>query len=636
MSLLIPLGLLGLSGLLILLLIYILKPNYQQKLISSTYVWKLSLKYKKKRLPISRLRNLLILLCQILIICCGALIMAQPALVNDTTVYADEKIAVIDASASMRSSYDNETRFERAVERVKALADEVFAKNGILTVINAGRSAEYVAQRVTASEYGNLMESLDLLECSYGEGDVEGALGLAEEVLNFNSDAEVVLYSANYVCADESVRVENVAVDSEWNIAILNATAEMVDNFYVFTVDVACYGRDGVFDLSFDVVNVNGTANTTSFPTRIECNGNETLKVVYAESFAAFGSDVHPVTIGGNERVFSFGHVYVHIDENDTILTDNEFYIYGGEKPTVKIQYYSTNPNNFFNGNLLMLQGMFGSRWNVEIKEVNKGTPETSGYDFYIFEHKMPLELPKDGIVLMSDPDKSADAGFSLGRKVSIPDWDDDGAVLSAGKDHPILTNLDVSSFRLTEYAQVREDSLDGYDVLMYYEGNPVFFVKDEPDAKIAVMPFNIHMSNFGLSFYFPVLMYNLFDYFFPATFADSVYNVYDTVTLNARAEELTVSGLDEPVKNFPADFVISEPGTYTVSQKLMSGATLTERFYARIPASQSNIKRADILPGIQSEIKTGISYDGLLLWFAAAIVALLFLEWFLQSRNGI
>ena len=86
MSLLIPLGLLGLSGLLILLLIYILKPNYQQKLISSTYVWKLSLKYKKKRLPISRLRNLLILLCQILIICCGALIMAQPALVNDTTV----------------------------------------------------------------------------------------------------------------------------------------------------------------------------------------------------------------------------------------------------------------------------------------------------------------------------------------------------------------------------------------------------------------------------------------------------------------------------------------------------------------------------------------------------------------------
>ena len=49
MSWLTPLGFLGLIGLLILLLIYILKPNYQNKFISSTFVWKLSLKYKKKR-----------------------------------------------------------------------------------------------------------------------------------------------------------------------------------------------------------------------------------------------------------------------------------------------------------------------------------------------------------------------------------------------------------------------------------------------------------------------------------------------------------------------------------------------------------------------------------------------------------
>ena len=38
-----------LIGLLILLLIYILKPNYQKKFISSTLIWKLSLKYKKKK-----------------------------------------------------------------------------------------------------------------------------------------------------------------------------------------------------------------------------------------------------------------------------------------------------------------------------------------------------------------------------------------------------------------------------------------------------------------------------------------------------------------------------------------------------------------------------------------------------------
>ena len=54
MNWLTPLGFLGFIGLLILLLIYILKPNYQNKQISTTYVWKLSLKYRKKKIPISK------------------------------------------------------------------------------------------------------------------------------------------------------------------------------------------------------------------------------------------------------------------------------------------------------------------------------------------------------------------------------------------------------------------------------------------------------------------------------------------------------------------------------------------------------------------------------------------------------
>ena len=41
MSLLIPpLILLGLVGILILIIIYIIKPNYQQKAVSSTFIWR--------------------------------------------------------------------------------------------------------------------------------------------------------------------------------------------------------------------------------------------------------------------------------------------------------------------------------------------------------------------------------------------------------------------------------------------------------------------------------------------------------------------------------------------------------------------------------------------------------------------
>ena len=53
MKFLIPLGLLGLLGIIALIIIYIIKPNFQQKLISSTYMWRLSLKFKKKKIPLS-------------------------------------------------------------------------------------------------------------------------------------------------------------------------------------------------------------------------------------------------------------------------------------------------------------------------------------------------------------------------------------------------------------------------------------------------------------------------------------------------------------------------------------------------------------------------------------------------------
>ena len=57
MTLMNLLGLLSLISLIILLIIYILKPNYQQQFISSTYIWKLSLKYRKRKLPTINVRN---------------------------------------------------------------------------------------------------------------------------------------------------------------------------------------------------------------------------------------------------------------------------------------------------------------------------------------------------------------------------------------------------------------------------------------------------------------------------------------------------------------------------------------------------------------------------------------------------
>ena len=151
MTLLTPLGLLGLVGIIILIIIYIIKPNYQQKVISSTYVWKLSLKYRKKKIPVNKLRNFLIILCQVLILTAAALILAEPVQVIKQKAEHREVIAIIDSSASMRTATGGETRFERAVNLVSELTDDVMGNSGTVSVILANENPSFLAERCTSA-----------------------------------------------------------------------------------------------------------------------------------------------------------------------------------------------------------------------------------------------------------------------------------------------------------------------------------------------------------------------------------------------------------------------------------------------------------------------------------------------------
>jgi hypothetical protein len=111
MSWLTPLGFLGFIGLIILIIIYIIKPNYKNKIISSTFIWKLSLKLRKKKIPVSKLRNIILFICQVLAICALTFIIAQPFIEAIKEPVITEKIILFSVfSMPSRSSV-----FERTV-----------------------------------------------------------------------------------------------------------------------------------------------------------------------------------------------------------------------------------------------------------------------------------------------------------------------------------------------------------------------------------------------------------------------------------------------------------------------------------------------------------------------------------------
>ncbi len=633
MSWLTPLGFLGLLGLIVLIIIYLIRPNYQNKIISSTFVWKLSLKYRKKKIPLSKLRNIILFICQVLIISVAATILAQPIIEADREEELSEKVVIIDASASMLTLSGTETRFERAVGEVRALADEVLDNDGKISVILAHDTASFIVRQAGADFKSEVRQALDDLvdpelglACTYSTPDITGAIRLAEEITAASSDVEVLLYSDTTYIDDGKVTVKNDIIDpADWNAAILDVRAIVDENYYRFEIDVACYGdMDADVTVKCEISGVNLEKSTLDLTAVARCTDNETVTLVFSAD---------PEVASEMVDVYSFESIYAHIDEYDSFEYDNTFYLYGGEKQPLKIQYYSALHNNYFASALMILRDQLQYRWNIDITEVKgEDVPALEGYDVYIFEHMIPATLPTDGLVILANPDEvPSNSGLRLGQIYSASQ----PMPLSEGDTHEIMRMINPENIEISQYTKIT--SYDGYTPLLYCGADPVFMVKNEPFQKIAVMSFSLNYSNLPVILEFPLLMYNLIEYYVPSTVTEYVFDINETVELNSRSDELSVvgPGTDLEFIEFPGVVHLTTPGVYTVTQTPISGEEIVENFYVKIPAEESNINsQEDVLLNPYFVEKEEIEDKDLLLYFAIALVALLFIEWWLQTRE--
>lgn len=647
MSWLTPIGFLGLIGLIILIIIYIIKPNYQQKIISSTFVWKLSLKYRRKKIPINHLRNLLIFICQVLIITSCAMILAQPFLPAEEVETYTEKVVIIDASASMRTEMETTTgkvtRFERAVKAVQSLADEVFKNEGMITVILADKEPSYLVQRATVDQKIDLNSKLqeliepNNLKCSYGTVDIDAAIALAETITEEIPDTELLLYTDNSYIDDGDVTVMSMAdTVGERNAAILDARTTLVEGYYRVEVDVAAYGLENqVITVLCQVRGANYEKTEFSVAATVNCPVGETKTVVF----------MHAPEDGQNAlSVYSYETMYLHIEEDDSYTYDNTFYLYGGTKQNIKIQYASTNANNFFAGALMSMRDIMSSRWDIDVTLVNKKqqTPATEGFDVYIFEDTMPAVVPKDGLVILADPDPmNANLPLASGLMAQQVLMTGKPVALAKGENHPITNGIQVEKIEVTEYIRVVPTDAN-FVPLMYCGSDAVVYAKDEEDGKIVLIGFDLNFSNLAVLLELPVLMYNIFEYYIPSTITDYAYEVDETLTLNSAGNTVSFSGPTgmEEISTFPHSVTLTTPGTYSISyipaHKLpLSENMIMEDIFVKIPASESNIfcEIDELKNPVFAEKEEPEDFD-LIFYFALALVALLFIEWWLQSRE--
>ena len=588
MKLLAPLGLLGLLGVVALIIIYIIKPNYQQKFVSSTFVWKLSLKYRKRKIPINKLRNLLIIICQILILTLSAFILARPNEVFENDVTKNEYVLVIDSSASMRTEYDDVSRFDRAIDKVITEANRIFGEEeGTISVIIADENPRFLTtnpevyddgttddietfRQVNASKAFMLQTELEILKeedaCSYGQSDVNRAMELAQEIIDENPTAKVYFYTDTTYNDANMVNVISVNEETEWNAGVLSAEAVPVEYYYEFHVEIGYYahpenaaGIGRIINVSLMVNNTNAIdrenvgVDMGPVSTNINCKSGEPKTLIFKNAPSEEEVSEAPENIiyvdledffGTGYRVNSFSNFEITINDGvtDSNVLDDRYIVYGNQKNIIKIQYVSSLPNNFAPAALTALKDQYADRWDIQITEVQEGKDyELEGFDLYIFEHVTPDSLPMDGAVMFFNPEETVPGSdFTV---TGERDYEGARQYLQIEENisdtaAQVLKGGDWNNIFLTKGLSISES---GYDVLVSCNGSPALMVKNVRGTKIAVTSFSPHFSNFSIRKEYFIWFNNVFNYFFPTIIAPSDHAIGDSIGVNVMSSSATV-----------------------------------------------------------------------------------------------
>ena len=540
-----------------------------------------------------------------------------------------------------------------------------------VTVIVASENAYILAQDVTQqniSQFTGLLDDLGKKENIYnnivfGRSDVEGAMSIVEELLTTRENATVTMYTdteyssgiKDVYPADGSAKKtvdKDAIVDikliynsrNEHNIAITDARSILQGNLYKFEANVVSYGTDQVVFvncISYGANKSSGVSQTYAFDKQQVELTDKTPVLVEFDSNA--GDD--------ENGIFSYERTRIFITDingntlSDAYAYDDEWWFYDGEHPEVKIQFSADEDEpTFLTSAINALRTQLKNKWDIKIKEYKSrddGEPQTEGFDIYLCAGKKTLsQRPIDGHVLLWAPDSNSKLStmFDISVNGEIPTSSSPLEIVN--NNHPIFNNVRGENFSINKVLDI--DVGGNYEVLAYCDGNPVLWIDDTQEQKIVVCALPFDFSDTAVLIDFPILIYNIFNYCMPTTLTSTYYDIGQTITVRARGKNLSIKGswsdatVVENSQSKSLQYKIIRPGTYTVSQTLMSDERKDEYFYCRIDSYESDIfKVEDRLDGPTVDNNFVRDDLDLLLWFAIALVALLFIEWLLQAREN-
>ena len=537
-----PLGLLGLLGIPVLIIIYIIKNKYTEQIVPSTYLWNLSEKFLKKKKPISLISGIISLVLQILAVIIVSVLIAKPVITLPNT--AKDYCFIIDGTGSMNFETNDTTRMEIGKIKIEELIES--SKNGSsYTLIYVGATS-----RVVYENLSNKDKAIEMLSKLQPSGVTVGLTGIINHVQNYYNENKSL---ETYFVTDKDYTSSNINIinvsNNEQNYAIYDTFTFVEGTNMKVSSSIISYADDAILNVD---VYVNSELLTTK---EVEC------KKGIVQEFSTY------------VNVTDYETLEVKISNDDALDLDNNEVLYNIEKT----HSYSTlivSDRPFY------LTSVIENVGNTDILVVSRDeyTSSMSGFSLYVFDSYTPNVLPTDGTVWLFGVSSSIDqSGFSVQDVIE----DETGIAATYPKNstsiyRTLTSGLLKNQIYVTKY--YKYGLYKNFTVLLTHEGNPIIFtgLTDSGNREV-VFAFDLHDSNVPLLLDYLTLSKNLLNYSFPVILEESSYICGDTVELNVlsncdsiRIETPSndVSYLD--ISSEVTSYQTSEVGTHTI--KVMIG----------------------------------------------------------------
>lgn len=591
MRFLYPLGLLGLIGIPILIIIYIIKNKHTEQTISSTYLWRLSERFLKRKNPISKIKGLISLILQCLTVLLISFAIAHPVLVLKGQAY--EYCFILDGSGSMQMTQENgATRFDAAKEKIEEIISD--AKDGSLySIYYAGDTTMTVV--VQTDDKSDARAELDKLTCAYTPDTVTDVMEKAQELFNENPGLKTYLVTDKAYEKHDNVEIINVAADEE--------------NYSVSELSFA-YSDGKVYVTGKVLSHVTDAALT------VEVYAGETL-IAEKEVDAKKGEEAVFTAEATTESV---AYVRAKILNADANAIDNERAVYNVEsEEAYKVLLVSEEP--FFLKTAISTLGYT----DIDVLSPKKYDGQ-NGYGLYIFDGCNPGRVPSDGAVWFLNLDSNLEnSGFTVQGEVELKE---DGILEYTDSTASTVEDLlqDVTKQDIT-IKKFQKYGVRNVTTLLSYKGNPLLFVTATAQgARQVVFAFDVHDSNLPLQLDFIPLMRNLLEYSFPPMTEKVSYVCGENLSVNVLpgCTSIKVESPSQNVVYLNTSTVVSEMrldevGVYTVTLTV-AGSEKVFHAYSALPKEESEplvtAKNEYSLNGQASSKGMDGKYDNLFLVF--------------------